>query len=198
MKRFIQIFIITLIFVSCASTRNVPNKTSPAENHVLSNISEEIAVPSDIFDVLQRPLGLNISPQLRPVSRKNWEYEMTGIGWWDIYVNLGKKLGNRMFEKTTQTKGDYNLVELHGANAENTVNMVVLVFSSFDKNILERLRIDFFAKANDFFGKQGKQRNDGRINWEAGLLYYTSYAIQKHEDGNWIYLITSLDSVVPI
>ncbi|MDE7228350.1 MAG: hypothetical protein K2N31_08500 [Treponemataceae bacterium] len=195
MKKIIQIFIIVATFVSCASTKNAPNETSVEKKQTSKNTSEKCILPSDIFDRLQRPLGHKVSTQLQPVSRKNWEYHMAGIGWWDIYLLSGKKLGNGIYEKSVETTADNEIIELHGIKSpsDNTVNMVEILFVAQDKNSVENIRNEFQQEATKFFGKQGKQ-SVGSTEWESGWFSYASYSIQQHESGKWIYLVSAFDA----
>lgn len=195
MKKIIHVFVIVAIFASCASVP-VDDASSYYVNSTetqVPKISEDTVVPSDIFDILQRPLGHTVSPQLLPATRKSFEYYTLGLDLWDIYIMLGKKIGSGIFEKTIQIKGDCNIIELQipDNDYKNAVTSVFLIFSSLDKNILEKLRSDFSVKATDFLGRQGRSGNASTIIWEAGLIQYASYSIKKHEDGNWIYIINS-------
>lgn len=195
MKKIIQVFIIVAIFASCVSTKNMSNETSVEKKQTSKNMSEKFVVPSDIFDRLQRPLGHKVSTQLQPVGRKNWEYHLTGIGWWDIYLLSGKKLGNDIYEKSVETTANNEIIELHGIKSpsDNTVNMVEILFVAQDRNSVENIRNEFQHEATKFFGKQGKQ-SDGYTDWELGWFSYASYIVQQHESGKWIYLVSAFDA----
>ncbi len=49
--------------------------------------------------------------------------------------------------------------------------------------------------STQFTGTQATNENEGIKRWNAGWIHYTSYPIQYHESGKWIYLISSFDSV---
>ena len=156
----------------------------------------EYTISSDIFDTLQRPLSFGLSPQVKPISRLNWEYHMAGIGWWDIYLMTGRKLGNGIFEKKIETKSNCQIIELHTVKSErdSSVLMVEVIFVSSDRTALENLQTQFGIEATNFLGKQGEISNNKSKTWTAGWIHYTSYPIQQHENGKWIYLVSSFDS----
>ena len=197
MKGFLLI-IFTFMLVACTSA---PQKTDSAQSSIASastqiaSVPEEYSITSEIFDTLQRPLGFKLSSQLKPISRKNWEYHMVGIGWWDIYLMSGKKLGNGIYEKPTEQKSNCEIIELHNVKSQydSIVNAVEILFVSSDRDYLERLRSNFYAAAVKFFGNAGKDFKD-HVSWESGWISYTSYDIKRHESGNWVYLVISFDS----
>lgn len=197
MKGFLLI-IFTFMLVACTSA---PQKTDSAQSSVTSastqiaSVPEEYSITSEIFDTLQRPLGFKLSSQLKPISRKGYEYFMAGFGWWDIYLSTGKKLGNGIYEKPAEQKSNCEIIELHAVKSEyeSTVNEVKILFVSSDKACLEKLKNDFHSEAAKFFGNAGKDFKD-HVSWESGWISYTSYDIKRHESGNWVYLVSSFDS----
>lgn len=96
------ILVSAILFVSCASNPKGEGiaYSSSAINDLASDHTSVIT--SEIFDVLQRPLGFNLSSQFKPISRISWEYHMAGIGWWDIYFMSGKNL-EMVFMKSCKT-----------------------------------------------------------------------------------------------
>lgn len=197
MKGFLLI-IFTFMLVACTSA---PQKTDSAQSSIASastqiaSVPEEYSITSEIFDALQRPLGFNLTSQLKLISRKNWEYHMVGIGWWDIYLMSGKKLGHTIYEKPSEQKSNCEIIELHDVKSQydSIVNAVEILFVSSDRDYLERLRSNFYAEAVKFFGKSGEVSSDS-ISWDSSWFSYTSYDIKRHESGNWVYLVSSFDS----
>ena len=196
MKRFAFLFCISLFFVSCSS---VPTKNSYSTNTTKENnydVSNNYSISSEVFDTLQRPLSYTLSSQCKPISRLNWEYHMVGIGWWDIYLMTGRKLGNGMYEKSIENKANCQIIELHGTRTQydNSILFVELIFVASDKSVLESFQSDYQRIATQFTGTQATNGNDGTKTWTAGWIQYTSYPIQYHESGKWVYLISSFDS----
>lgn len=188
------ILVSAILFVSCASNPKGEGiaYSSSAINELASDHTSVIT--SEIFDVLQRPLGFNLSSQFKPISRISWEYHMAGIGWWDIYFMSGKKLGNGIYEKLQDINTNCETIELHSVDTQrNLVNMVEIVFVSSDKAYLENLRNQFNTVAIELLGSHGNVSSDGSVNWTSGWVHYTSYSIQYHESGKWIYLVGSVD-----
>lgn len=198
MKKIFLLIPILVVLASCASVptaTNLPSKEHTDGQKSVSTASE-YSITSEIFDRLQRPLGFNLSSQLQPIGRQNWEYHMAGIGWWDIYLMSGKKLGNGIFEKPREEKSNCEIIELQNVKSQydNTVNMVEILFASADKNFLEKLQAEFKTEAIKFTGSAGKISNDSTVSWESGWFSYTLYPIQYHESGKWIFLVSSFDS----
>ena len=196
MKKILYIFYICFLFVSCAS---IPSEKEIASDVAKAEIKQdevEYTISSDIFDTLQRPLSFGLSPQVKPINRLDWEYHMAGIGWWDIYLMTGRKLGNGIFEKSVENKSNCQIIELHNVKSEydSSVLMVEVIFVSSDRNTLENLQAQFKMEATNFFGKQGELSDDKSITWTVGWIHYTSYPIQQHENGKWVYLVSSFDS----
>lgn len=199
MKRNIFILGILLLLFSCTSTQNVTqSRTSDnkTQTSTYTQVTEEYAITTEIFDNLQRPLGFALSSQCKPITRQNWEYHMSGIGWWDIYLMTGRKLGNGIYEKSVEVRQNCQIVELHSTRTQydNSILSVELIFVSSDKSALEKIKSDFVTIATQFTGRQARDENDGIKSWDAGWIHYTSYPIQYHENGNWIYLVSSFDS----
>lgn len=199
MKKNFVIFFIVLLFVSCTSiptTDSYPLDKTQETNSDINNSNGTFLMSSDVFDILQRPLGHTLSSQCKQINRLNWEYYMTGIGWWDIYLLSGRKLGNGVFEKNIENKSNCQIIELHTVKSayDSSVLMVELIFVSSDKTVLENLQTQFKIEAVNFFGEHGKVSNDKRITWTAAWYFYTSYPIQQYENGKWVYLISSFDS----
>ena len=196
MKKILYIFYICFLFVSCAS---IPSEKEIASDVAKAEIKQdevEYTISSEIFDTLQRPLSFRLSPQVKPINRLDWEYHMAGIGWWDIYLMTGRKLGNGIFEKKIETKSNCQIIELHNVKSEydSSVLMVEVIFVSSDRTALENLQTQFGIEATNFFGKQGEVSNNKSKTWTAGWIHYTSYPIQQHENGKWVYLVSSFDS----
>ena len=196
MKRFVCLFCFCLFFVSCSS---VPTKNSYSTNTTKENnsvVSNNYSISSEVFDTLQRPLSYTLSPQCKPISRLNWEYHMAGIGWWDIYLMSGRKLGNGIYEKSIENKSNCQIIELHSTRTQydNSILSVELIFVSSDKNVLETFQSDFQRIATQFTGTQATNENDGIKSWNAGWIHYTAYPVQYHESGKWVYIISSFDS----
>lgn len=184
------------IFASCATT-SVSSQPSNKSTLVAKEFNvDKYDITPEIFETLQRPLGFKLSSQLIPISRKNWEYHMNGIGWWDIYLMTGKKLGNGIYEKPSEQKQNCEIIELQNVKSQydNTVNMVELMFISSNKENIENLRNEFSLIANNFLGTSGNVYDDS-VSWETARYSYTSYNIQQHEDGKWIYIISSFDNL---
>ena len=196
MKKNLFILCICFLVVSCASAQSEKGLASDVAQSEIKQVEVEYAITSDIFDTLQRPLTFRLSPQTRPISRLDWEYHMAGIGWWDIYLMTGRKLGNGIFEKSVENKSNCQIIELHNVKSEydSSVLMVEVIFVSSDRNELENLQAQFKMEATNFFGKQGELSNDKSITWTVGWIHYTSYPIQQHENGKWVYLVSSFDS----
>lgn len=197
MKRLFFILGLCFFMISCASVTSKKeteqNKPRTESNLVLSKYS----ITSEIFDSLQRPLSFQLSSQCKPVSRLNWEYHMAGIGWWDIYLMSGKKLGNGIYEKTVESISNLKVIELHSTKTQydNSVSRVEIIFLSSEKSELEKLQSDFNMVATHFTGKQAANGNDRTKNWNAGWILYTSYPIKYHQaSGKWIFLVSSFDS----
>lgn len=96
MKRIIFILGTSLLLFSCTSTQNVTQSKvseNKAQTSTYTQVIEEYAITSEIFDNLQRPLSFVLSSQCKPITRQNWEYHMSGIGWWDIYREIVKCCG---------------------------------------------------------------------------------------------------------
>lgn len=166
------------------------------ESQQTSEISvSEYEIKSDIIDKLQRPLNFNLPVGFKNISRENFEYYVKGSGqfYWDLYVMSGKKLGNSMYEKKIEIKDKYQVVEICGLEikSEQKVNMVGFVFTSSDKEYLEKLQTQFLCEAEKFFEKKGEVGEDA-VYWDAGWVHYSSCKIQYSDNGNWIYLIQSL------
>ena len=199
MKKIIFIFVISFVLFSCTSTQTVAQSESVESKIVTSSKAqntEEYTITSEIFDTLQRPLGFVLSSQCKPITRQNWEYHMSGIGWWDIYLMTGRKLGNGIYEKSVEVRQNCQIVELHSTRTQydNSILSVELIFVSSDKSTLEKIKSDFVTIASQFTGRQARDENDGIKSWDAGWIHYTSYPIQYHESGKWIYLVSSFDS----
>lgn len=168
---------LSLIIASCVSTPIQTQTSAPQQQtSEFSQIPEEYTINVDIFDTLQRPLSFQLSSQCKPISRLNWEYHMAGIGWWDIYLMTGKKLGNRIYEKSITNKSNCQIIELHTPKTQydNSVLMVEVIFVSSDKTALQQLQSDFETEAVEFTGNQTKNENNGVKSWEAGWINYTS------------------------
>lgn len=200
MKRFVYSIFIWLFFVSCSSvpTTNFYSTNTTQERHpVVSNTNNVYSISSDVFDTLQRPLSFTLSSQCKPISRLNWEYHMAGVGWWDIYLMTGRKLGNGIYEKSIDNKSNCQIIELHSTRTQydNSVLSVEIIFVSSEKSNLEKIQSDFYAIATQFTGTRATNENDDIKSRNAGWIHYTSYPIQYHENGNWVYLISSFDSV---
>lgn len=214
-KMFVLIIFSLTLFCSCTSSsgwsysyevRPEFNASSVSNSHsadknletnsVVNNSNNIFLMSSDIFDTLQRPLGFVLSSQCKPISRLNWEYHMSGIGWWDIYLMTGRKLGNGIYEKSIENKSNCQIIELHNTRTQydDSILSVEIIFVSSKKSALEKLQSDFHTIATQFTGKAAINENDGIKNWESGWIQYTSYPIQYHESGKWIYLISSFDS----
>lgn len=182
----------------CASCVSAPKSSDAAStdgtDKVVELASDALSMPSEIFDLLQRPLGHVVSSQLRPIGRRAWEYHMAGIGWWDIYLMSGKKLGSGLYERTVETTRDGEIIVLHSTKSQfdATVVMVELLFVAHDRAVAENIRNAFHQEAVRFFGNQGN-RSDDYTTWESGWFSYTSHDVQRHEDGKWIYLVNSFD-----
>ena len=199
MKKIIFIFVISFVLFSCTSTQTVAQSESVESKIVTSSKAqntEEYTITSEMFDTLQRPLGFVLSSQCKPITRQNWEYHMSGIGWWDIYLMTGRKLGNGIYEKSVEVRQNCQIVELHSTRTQydNSILSVELIFVSSDKSTLEKIKSDFVTIASQFTGRQARDENDGIKSWDAGWIHYTSYPIQYHESGKWIYLVSSFDS----
>ncbi len=199
MKKIIFIFVISFVLFSCTSTQTVAQSESVESKIVTSSKAqntEEYTITSEIFDTLQRPLGFVLSSQCKPITRQNWEYHMSGIGWWDIYLMTGRKLGNGIYEKSVEVRQNCQIVELHSTRTQydNSILSVELIFVSSDKSTLEKIKSDFVTIATQFTGRQARDENDGIKSWDAGWIHYTSYPIQYHESGKWIYIVSSFDS----
>lgn len=199
MKNIIFVLGISVLLFSCTTTQNIvqsPSPTTQTQTSTYTQVTEEYAITTEIFDNLQRPLGFVLSSQCKPITRQNWEYHMSGIGWWDIYLMTGRKLGNGIYEKSVENKQNCQIIELHSTRTQydNSVLSVELIFVSSDKSALEKIKSDFVTIATQFTGRQARDENDGIKSWDAGWIHYTSYPIQYHENGNWIYLVSSFDS----
>lgn len=198
MKRFAYLFCVCLLFVSCTSvpTKNSYSSDTIKENNSVSNSNSNYLISTDVFDTLQRPLGYILSSECKPISRLNWEYHMAGIGWWDIYLMTGRKLGNGIYEKNVENKSNCQIIELHSTRTQydNSILSVEMIFVSSDKKVLENFQSDFQRIAAQFTGTQATNGNDGTKTWNAGWIHYTSYPVQYHESGKWIYIISSFDS----
>ena len=199
MKNIIFVLGISVLLFSCTTTQNIvqsPSPTTQAQTSTYTQVIEEYAITTEIFDNLQRPLSFVLSSQCKPITRQNWEYHMSGIGWWDIYLMTGRKLGNGIYEKSVENKQNCQIIELHSTRTQydNSVLSVELIFVSSDKSVLEKIKSDFATVATQFTGIQAGDENDGIKSWNAGWIHYTSYPIQYHENGNWIYLVSSFDS----
>lgn len=199
MKKLVYLLCICLFFVSCSS---VPTTNSNSQNRnqetnpVVSSSNNVYSISSDVFDTLQRPLSFTLSSQCKPISRLNWEYHMAGVGWWDIYLMTGRKLGNGIFEKSIENKSNCQIIELHSTRTQydNSVLSVEMIFVSSEKSNLERIQSDFYTIASQFTRTRATNENDDIKSWNAGWINYTSYPIQYHESGKWVYLISSFDS----
>ena len=199
MKNIIFVLGISVLLFSCTTTQNIvqsPSPTTQTQTSTYTQVTEESAITTEIFDNLQRPLGFVLSSQCKPITRQNWEYHMSGIGWWDIYLMTGRKLGNGIYEKSVENKQNCQIIELHSTRTQydNSVLSVELIFVSSDKSALEKIKSDFVTIATQFTGRQARGENDGIKSWDAGWIHYTSYPIQYHENGNCIYLVSSFDS----
>ena len=198
-KKIIFILGISLLLLSCSSTQNV-TQSKPSDNKIQTStytqIIEKYTITPEIFDNLQRPLSFVLSAQCKSITRQNWEYHMAGIGWWDIYLMTGRKLGNGIYEKSVENKQNCQIIELHSTRTQydNSVLSVELIFVSSDKSVLEKFKSDFATVATQFTGIQARNENDGVKTWDAGWIHYTSYPIQYHESGKWIFLVSSFDS----
>ena len=200
MKTIYFLLCIGLLFTSCSSvpTSNIYSTNSiQTTDYVEKAISDDYSISSQLFDTLQSPLSFTLSSQCKPITRQNWEYHMAGIGWWDIYLMTGRKLGNGIYEKSIENKSNCKIVELHNTRTQydNSVLSVEVIFVSSDKAVLETFQSDFQRIATQFTGTQATNENEGIKRWNAGWIHYTSYPIQYHESGKWIYLISSFDSV---
>ena len=199
MKNIIFVLGISVLLFSCTTTQNIvqsPSPTTQTQTSTYTQVTEKYAITTEIFDNLQRPLSFVLSSQCKPITRQNWEYHMSGIGWWDIYLMTGRKLGNGIYEKSVENKQNCQIIELHSTRTQydNSVLSVELIFVSSDKSALEKIKSDFVTIATQFTGRQARDENDGIKSWDAGWIHYTSYPIQYHENGNWIYLVSSFDS----
>lgn len=200
MKKIMFILGISVLFFSCTATQGVVQaKTSLSiqQTSADAQVTEEYTITTEIFDILQRPLSFSLSSQFRPITRQNWEYHMAGIGWWDIYLITGRKLGNGIYEKPVENKQNCQIIELNSTRTQydNSVLSVELIFVSSDKSVLEKLKSDFSIIATQFMGSQAKYGNDGTKSWDAGWIHYTSYPIQYYESEKWIYIVSSFDTV---
>lgn len=195
MKRALVLLLACTLLISCTS---VPKETQVVKNEVIPEreVITEYVVSSEIFDSLQRPLGYYLTNESRPITRLNWEYHMAGIGWWDIYLMTGRKLGNGLYECSFENKANCQIVELHMTRTEydKAVLSVEEVFVSSDKSNLEKIKNDFENSATNFFGKQPSRDSGGITNWDAGWIHYSSHPIQYHESGKWVYVVSSFDS----
>lgn len=192
----ITTLVVAFIFEGCATTSVSSQSSNKSTLDTKESNVDKYHITNEIFDTLQRPLGFKLSSSLSPISRKNWEYHMDGIGWWDIYLMTGKKPGNGIYEKPSEQKQDCEIIELQNVKSQydNTVNMVELMFVSSNKETVENLRKEFSLVARDFLGTSGNIYDDS-VSWEGSRYSYTSYNIQQHEDGKWIYIISSFDSL---
>ena len=190
MKKLFPIIGLSLFLASCTSA---PIQAQTTKNSLKN---DEYTISTDIFDTLQRPLSFQLSSKCKPISRLCWEYHMAGIGWWDIYLMTGKKLGNGIYEKSIANKSNCQIIELHSTKNEydNSVLMVELIFVSSDKTTLQKIQSDFEIEAINFTGRQTTNENEEIKNWSAGWINYTSYPIQYHESGKWIYIVSSFDT----
>ena len=157
MKKNLFILCICFLVVSCASVQSGKGLASDVAQSEIKQVEVEYAISSDIFDTLQRPLSFRLSPQTRPISRLDWEYHMSGIGWWDIYLMTGKKLGNGIFEKSIENKSNCQIIELHNVKSEydSSVLMVEVIFVSSDRNTLENLQAQFKYGSYNFLWETG-------------------------------------------
>ena len=199
MKNIIFVLGISVLLFSCTTTQNIvqsPSPTTQTQTSTYTQVTEKYAITTEIFDNLQRPLSFVLSSQCKPITRQNWEYHMSGIGWWDIYLMTGRKLGNGIYEKSVENKQNCQIIELQSTRTQydNSVLSVELIFVSSDKSVLEKIKSDFATVATQFTGIQARDENDGIKNWNAGWIHYTSYPIQYYENGKWIYLVSSFDS----
>lgn len=89
--------------------------------------------------------------------------------------------------------------DIYGPDA-NKVGKVALIFISSDKNIIEQIKSTFQHYAVEYFGNSGEFQEkiilpnpsltfDSYTTWTGEFSNFSSYEIQRHEDGNWIYLI---------
>ena len=155
-----------------------------------------IQIDTSIFDTLQRPLAHQLQTNAKRISRKSWEYHMASIGWWDIYLASGKKMGNGIYDISIMDNSDFTVRELHGTRTENDkmVIIVELIFSSSNNSVLQNLRNEFVALATSWYGK-GTRNGDYTYDWIGETICYTAYPIQHHEDGNYLFTIGSLDFI---
>lgn len=192
MKTIVTIvFVSMMLFVSCSSAKT--EQSSKNANYTSgTQTNSNLKISDETFDILQRPLGFNLQENMQPISRKAWEYHMLGINWWDIYLLMGKKMGNGIYEN----KSRIDVFETHSVKdidkRNYKVNRVEIIWFSNHLDEINSLREQFIKEANYLFGEPEKT-NDGSTAWKAGWFLYTAYPIQQHEDGNYILLVSAFD-----
>ena len=72
MKNIIFVLGISVLLFSCTTTQNIvqsPSPTTQTQTSTYTQVTEEYAITTEIFDNLQRPLSFVLSSQCKPITR---------------------------------------------------------------------------------------------------------------------------------
>lgn len=93
-----------------------------------------------------------------------------------------------------------DILEIHDVNPKNNrVYAVSLIWKSQNRNEIEALKMKFLDLVNKKFGNY-EEYNDGisknyskYVRWEENEVTYLEFPITKYSDGNYVFLVCSLD-----
>lgn len=191
-----------MLCVGCSSVKteetntNMNNYAQISQNTQSQTSSSELKISDDIFDVLTRPLGRPLAENMKPLSRKTWEYQLVAIMGSDL-KNVYDVTRGKINEDSYENQNRIDMSEIHGAK-NNRVYSISLLWKSKNLDEVDTIRKKFIDLAEKKFGSTGKY-NEGiaktispSITWEDSAVSYSVHSIAKHEDDNYILYVWSL------
>lgn len=195
-KIYAMMFVLLVMGITgCSSVKTEETNTNYGYSRAAQTKSS-LEIPNDIFDVLTRPLGRPLAENMKPLSRKTWEYQLVAIMGSDL-KNVYDVTRGKINEDSYENQNRIDMSEIHGAK-NNRVYSVSLIWTSKNFSEVDAIQKKFIDMAEKKFGGTGRY-DEGitktispSITWEDGEVSYHVHSITKHEDGNYILYIWSL------
>lgn len=197
-KTYAMLLVVMVIgIIGCTSVKTALPNTNYGYS-LAAQTKSNLKISDDIFDILRSPLGRPLQENMQPLSRKTWEYYVVAFTGADLaYVKNVLKWD--MSEGSYEKQHGTDMLEIHDVK-NNRVNSVQLIWKSKNFSEIDAIRKKFIDMAEKKFGGAGlwSENPDALCimwsdRWTDRIIQYYVYSITKHEDGNYILLVYSLE-----